>query len=150
MKIKINWGWGIVIALATFMIFIGSLVFQLVFNKKYDHQLVSENYYKDELLFQVEVNKLENAKKLVENIIIQNKDGKLLVIFPKDLNFSEISGSISFQYVMDEQFDFEQKIELTSNIFEVDPLKFKKGTWNLKVDWKYQKAAYLFKEKIHY
>jgi hypothetical protein len=150
MKIKINWGWGIVIALATFMIFIGTIVFQLIFNKKYDHQLVSENYYKDELLFQLEMNKLENAKKLTENIIIQNKDGKLQVIFPTNFDYSKIEGTISFQYVIDDQFDFDQKIELKNNILEVDSIKFIKGTWNLKVDWKYQEVSYLFKEKIHY
>lgn len=150
MKIKINWGWGIVIALATFIIFIGSLVFQLVFDKKYDHQLVSENYYKDELLFQLEVNKLENAKKLAENITIANKEGKLFIIFPKDFEFSQIEGTISFQYVMDMQYDFEQEIALSSQVFEVNPKKFIKGTWNLKVDWKYQDVPYLFKEKIHH
>lgn len=150
MNIKINWGWSIVIALATFMIFIGSIVFQLIFNKKYDHQLVSENYYKDELLFQLELNKLENAKKLPKNILVQPKDGKLLIIFPDELNFSEIKGTINFQYLIDDQFDFEQKIELKSPIFEVDSLKIKKGTWNLKVDWKYQEVAYLYKEKIHF
>lgn len=150
MNIKINWGWGVVIALASFMIFIGTIVFQLMFKKEYDHQLVSENYYKDELLFQLELNKLENAKKLAKNILVQHKDGKLLVIFPEAFSFSEIEGTINFQYVIDDQFDFEQKIELKSPIFEVDSLKFKKGAWNLKVDWKYRKAAYLYKEKIRY
>ncbi|MDH3381729.1 MAG: FixH family protein [Flavobacteriaceae bacterium] len=150
MNIKINWGWGVVIALASFMIFIGTIVFQLMFKKEYDHQLVSENYYKDELLFQLELNKLENAKKLPKNILVQPKDGKLLIIFPEAFNFSEIEGTINFQYIIDDQFDFEQKIALKTPIFEVDSLKLKKGSWNLKVDWKYRGAAYLYKEKIHY
>lgn len=150
MKIKLNWGWGIVIALAIFMLFIGSIVFQLLFNKKYDHQLVSENYYKDELLYQSEVNKIERANKLPKNVIIQNKDGKLYIIFPKDLNFSEITGTVSFQFVIDAQFDFKQKIELESPVFEIDSSKLKKGTWRIKVDWKHQQISYLLKEKIIY
>ncbi|MDP2088657.1 MAG: FixH family protein [Flavobacteriaceae bacterium] len=150
MKIKINWGWGIVIALAAFMIFIGSIVFQLIFNKKYDHQLVSENYYKDELLYQLEVNKIENAAQLAENVIVKNKDGKMDIIFPENMNFSEISGMIYFQNVMDEKFDFEHKIELKNNIFEVDSTQLKKGTWHIKVDWKYHDVSYLLKEKIVY
>lgn len=150
MKIKINWGWGIVMALATFMIFIGSIVFQLLFNKKYDHQLVSENYYKDELLYQLEVNKIERSEKLPENVRIQNKDGKIRIHFPESMIFSEITGIISYQYVKDAQFDFEQKIELNSTIFEVDSTKLKRGTWRIKVDWKYQNVTYLLKEKIVY
>lgn len=150
MKIKINWGWGVVIALAAFMIFIGSIVFQLIFDKKYDHQLVSENYYKDELLYQLEVDKIERAKQLSENLRVQNKDGKLSIIFPQNMNFSAIQGTIYFQYTMDEKFDFNQKIELLNPVFEVDSTKLKKGTWHIKVDWNYQNISYLLKEKIVY
>lgn len=147
---KINWGWALVIALASFMLFIGIMVFQLLFKRAYDHQLVSKNYYKDELLFQQEVNKLENAAKLPENIKIQHNDGKIAIIFPEYLNYSEIEGMIYFQFVMDEQFDFEQQIILNSPVFEVDTARLKKGTWYVKIDWKYQKVSYLLKEKISY
>ncbi len=150
MKIKINWGWGIVIALAAFIIFISSLVIQMIFNKDYNHQLVSENYYKDELLYQLEVDKIERSEKLSKNVSIIKEAGNLKIIFPENMNFADISGVIYFQNVIDEKFDFEQKIVLKNHIFEVDSTKILKGTWRLKVDWKYQDVSYLLKERIFY
>ena len=49
MKIKINWGTGIAIAIALFIVFILSFVYKTIFIEKYEHHLVSEDYYKDEL-----------------------------------------------------------------------------------------------------
>lgn len=151
MKININWGWGIVIALATFMIFISSIVLQLIFDKKYEHQLVSENYYKDELLYQLEVDKIERAEQLTENVSIENQHGKVSIIFPKNMNFKSIEGTINLQYIIDEKFDLEYKIKLNNNnVFVVDSSKLKKGKWQIKVDWNYQNISYLLKENIVY
>jgi hypothetical protein len=51
---------------------------------------------------------------------------------------------------MDEKLDFEQKIELKNTVFDVDTTNLKKGTWHIKVDWKYQNTSYLLKEKLVY
>ncbi|NOQ92040.1 MAG: cytochrome C oxidase Cbb3, partial [Flavobacteriaceae bacterium] len=47
MKIKINWGTGIVIAMLMFMTFILTFVYKSL-TQEYTHELVSEDYYKDE------------------------------------------------------------------------------------------------------
>ncbi len=44
MKIKINWGTGIVIAMVLFIIFILSFVYKTIAVDKYEHHLVSEDY----------------------------------------------------------------------------------------------------------
>ena len=62
MKIKINWGTGIVIAIVLFIAFILSFVYKTIFMEEYEHHLVSEDYYKDELHYQEEIDKLNNAK----------------------------------------------------------------------------------------
>ena len=57
MKIKISWPMGIIIAMTAFVIFILSFVYKVTFLPAYDHHLVSEDYYKDELHYQQEINK---------------------------------------------------------------------------------------------
>ena len=49
---KINWGTGIVLAFIGFISFIMYFVVNMNTNKKYDHDLVTEDYYKQELEFQ--------------------------------------------------------------------------------------------------
>ncbi|MFM2010754.1 MAG: hypothetical protein RLZZ479_1145, partial [Bacteroidota bacterium] len=51
MKIKFNWGTGIVIAFALFMTFILYFVVEVQSNSKYDNDLVVEEYYKHDAHF---------------------------------------------------------------------------------------------------
>ncbi|WGU68469.1 FixH family protein [Capnocytophaga canimorsus] len=48
---KINWGTGIVLAFVFFIAFILYFVIQMSTNKKYDHELVTEEYYKKRIGF---------------------------------------------------------------------------------------------------
>ena len=70
MKIKINWGTGIVIAMLLFMTFILQFVYRS-FDSKNSHDLVSKDYYKDELYYQQEIDKMNNANKLEQNITFE-------------------------------------------------------------------------------
>jgi len=66
MKIKINWGTGIVIAMVLFMAFILQYVYRVSVYEKYDHHLVADDYYKDELNYQKQIDKESNANNLKE------------------------------------------------------------------------------------
>lgn len=151
MKLKFTWPVGIVLALTAFVIFILSFVFRVVFNPVYDHHLVSENYYKDELHYQEEIDKLNNAAKLVENITIEKVEEQgLLIKFPSDIDYTKISGHIYFQRLNDEKIDFDLPIHLKSNQLLIDKSKLVIGQYNLKIDWKTPKEEYLYKKKIMY
>ena len=65
---KFNWGAGIVVAFAVFMIFILSFVFKVQSNDKYDNELVVEDYYKRETKVQGDIEKQQNANDLKENL----------------------------------------------------------------------------------
>ena len=67
MKLKISWPTGIIIAITAFVIFILSFVYKVTFMPKYGHHLVSEDYYKDELNYQQEIDKENNQKSPVNN-----------------------------------------------------------------------------------
>ena len=61
---KLNWGAGILLAFIGFISFIMYFIITMTTNSAYDHDLVSENYYADELKYQNDIDKLKNAKKL--------------------------------------------------------------------------------------
>ena len=70
MKIKINWGTGIVIAIVSFMSFIIFLVVSMTTNQEFNHDLVVEEYYKQELSFQDQLNWETNSQNLIRNIVV--------------------------------------------------------------------------------
>lgn len=150
MKIKINWGTGIVIAITLFIVFILSFVYKTIFIEKYEHHLVSEDYYKDELHYQEEIDKLNNVKNLSENVSLNNSENGITISFPKDKDFNKIKGTVNFLRRSNEKLDFEKKINLSSNSMLIEDSILIKGKWEIRVDWQYEKEEYLLKESWFY
>ncbi len=65
---KINWGTGIVIAFALFITFILYFVFKVQSDSQYDNELVVEEYYKQELKFENQMEKEQNAIDMTDKI----------------------------------------------------------------------------------
>jgi len=107
---KINWGTGIVISIVLFMIFILYFVYQSL-TPEYTHELVSEDYYKDELHYQKEIDKLNNAVKLKSKISLMNSDKGITIQFPDSINYQDVKGIISFQRYSSSVLDFRKNIE---------------------------------------
>jgi len=150
MKIKFNWGTGIVVAMVAFMVFILSFVYKTIAVDKYQHQLVSEDYYKDELHYQQEIDKLNNAVKLTKNIALSNTENGVTIQFPSDMDFTKISGTILFQRLSNEKLDFSQDIKLEGNSQIIPKEKLVAGKWIVRVEWNYNDQEYLFKESWFY
>ena len=83
---KLNWGTGIVIAMISFMIFILTFVYRSVVMDEYQHELVSEDYYGDELHYQEEIDKLKNASNLETDVALMrsNQVNAFLLYQPTD------------------------------------------------------------------
>jgi hypothetical protein len=150
MKFKINWPTGIIISIVAFMIFILSFVYKATFMPQYDHHLVSEDYYKDELNYQQEIDKLNKAANLKQNIILKKVSSGLLISFPSEFEASKITGTIAFQRLSNYKLDFQLPIKLITNDYLITDEKLVEGKWNIKVEWTVKKNTYLFKEKITY
>lgn len=150
MKIKINWGTGIVIAIVLFMVFILSFVYLTIFVEKYEHHLVSEDYYKDELHYQEEIDKMNNANFLPENVSLSNSDKGIIIHFPEDKDFNKIKGKVNFLRRSNEKLDFERNINLTGSSMLIEDHLLIPGKWEIKVDWQYEEVEYLLKESWFY
>jgi len=149
MKLKINWGTGIVIAMMLFMTFILSFVYKS-FTHEYSHDLVSEDYYKDELHYQKEIDKLNNAVRLESKIVLSNSDKGITIKFPDNFDYPNINGNISFQRYSNSVLDFNKNIELTSDKFLIPDSLLISGKWIIKIDWNYKGEEYLFKDSWFY
>jgi len=150
MKIKFTWGTGITIAMIAFMIFILSFVYKSIALDEYQHELVSEDYYKDELHYQEEIDKLNNAEKLDQNISIKNSSQGIHISFPKDIEESSITGEISFKRFSNQKLDFTETIKLSGHEQIIPANKLVSGKWIVKVDWKTDEKEYLFKDSWFY
>ena len=148
---KINWGTGIVIAFIVFIGFIMFLVISMMTDDAFDYDLVTEEYYKEELAFQEEIDAETNASLLSENIVINRVDEGLLVIFPKNFEFDKIEGTIFVYRPSNKSLDFNISLnKLSSNKILIPENRLVEGRWNISVSWKYDTVNYLFRNKTTY
>ncbi|WP_100612605.1 FixH family protein [Confluentibacter lentus] len=147
---KINWGTGIVLAFIGFISFIMYFIITLNVNDKYDHDLVTEDYYAEELKYQEDIDKLNNAKNLDENISYKRTAEGLLIVFPKHIDLNNITGHVFLYRPSNKQLDFDTVISLSKPYLLIPDKRLVDGRWNIKVDWQYNGQSYLYKETINY
>lgn len=147
---KINWGTGIIIAFILFISFIMYFVINMNVNKKYDHDLVTEDYYQEELLHQKEIDKVDNAKELTENVSWKKTNDGIVISFPKNLEYKNITGQVFLYRPSNKKLDSEINISLSDHYLLIPKTRLLDGRWNIKVDWKYNGKSYLYKESIVY
>ena len=147
---KINWGTAIVIAFSGFIAFIMYFVISMSTDKKYDHDLVVEDYYQQELKFQGDIDKENNAKSLKTNITWKKTNEGMVVSFPEDLDYNKIKGKVFLYRPSNKHLDFETPISLSSHNLLIPDNHLLDGRWNIKIDWEYDNKPYLFKKEINY
>jgi len=147
---KISWGTGLVLAIASFITFIMFLVITMSTDKAYSYDLVTEEYYKTELEFQHQIDKETNATKLSENISVEKTAEGLVINFPQELEFSKIEGTVFLYRPSNKQLDNDIPLSLSSHQLLVPDRSLVGGRWNIIVDWTYHGEAYYFKKEVTY
>lgn len=147
---KFNWGTGIVLAFIGFISFIMYFVLTMNFDEKYNHDLVTEDYYKVELAYQKDIDKQNNAKTLKENITYTKTSEGLRIEFPQNFDAKKITGKVFLYRPSNKHLDFETPISISEPYLLVPDKRLLDGRWNLTVDWQYNGTPYLYKASITY
>ena len=148
MKLKINWGGGIFIAIVVMVTFMIVLVFIAT---RQDFYLVEKDYYQKAVNYQEKIDKIKNANALTEKLIIQYSEKELKLQFPGIFQNDTLTGSIDLYSPVNENYDKNVPIKLDSGLSQLVPLEnLPKGRYKVKVDWTAnQKQFYQEIEIIH-
>ena len=119
-------------------------------NDKYDHDLVTEDYYAEELKYQNDIDKEQNAKLLSQNLTWKKTNEGIVVKFPENFDAKKITGNVFLYRPSNKQLDFEIPISLSNHNLLIPDKRLLGGRWNIKVDWQYNGKLYLFKKEILY
>ncbi|QHI37834.1 hypothetical protein IMCC3317_32170 [Kordia antarctica] len=147
---KINWGTGIVLAFIAFISFILFFVIRMSTQSKYDHDLVTETYYEEELQYQNTIDKQKNAQKLTQDVTLTQTEQGIEIVFPNTFDINTIKGKVFLYRPSNKQFDFEMPISLSNHTLLIPDNRLLGGRWNISVDWSYDEEAYLYKQEITY
>ncbi|MFC4816733.1 FixH family protein [Flavobacterium sp. GCM10023249] len=146
---RANWSTGIVMAFALFITFILYFVLKVQGDAKYDHEMVTEDYYKKEIGFQTQLDKQQNAMDLSERVAVKNTTEGLEIHFPKSFDWNKIQGKVSLYRPSNQQLDFDIPISLSSSNLLIPKTKLAGGRWDITIDWNYNGKEFLNKETVN-
>ncbi len=148
---KINWGTGIVIAFVLFISFILFFIIKASTQDKYDFDLVSKEYYKDEINYQTDIDKLNNAKDLDLQLTIEKSTKGIEIKFPPSYITENIDGNVSLYRPSNQGLDFDIPFVLSERTTLLIPdNKLVGGRWDIKLSWSKNKKDYLIKKQLVY
>lgn len=129
-----SWGYKILIMYLGFVAFIVTMVFMCL---QYDVNLVAKDYYKQEIEYQQQIDKLKNTQSLSERLGVQffPESKEAVFTFPASKH-EDIKGEIHFFRPSDAGMDVKVPVKITKDGQQtVDVKDLKKGLWKVKVSW---------------
>lgn len=124
-----KWNWGTGIAL-TFIIFCALIIAAVARSFQENVDLVTEEYYKEELVYQKHIDREKNAQE-AKNLIEVNTSGKSLSI--NFLGEGHLSGEVHFYRPDNPGLDQTFAIDKREMIF--DKAKLIAGKYKVKISW---------------
>lgn len=140
-----NWGYKIAFGLAGFVALIGYLVVRSV--QQDDIHLVAKDYYKKEIAYQQEIDKMSNtaSDQVKPDIDYRPQQNKVAISFKQ----AKVEGVITFFRPSDERMDFSLPIDFDSaNMQTIDIAGKQKGLWKVKIEWKAGDKSYYSEESL--
>jgi hypothetical protein len=146
MKIKFNWGTGIFIVIALFLL-ANAIVIYKSLQQKYD--LVTEEYYPQGLEYQKQIDRFANANVLSSKIMIRSDAVELIISYPQELKGKKVTGQVIFFRPSDEKADFNDSIRFDSTMTQrIQVQKAMKGKYIAKFFWVMDGKEYAHESSI--
>lgn len=137
---RISWGYKITILYLGFVALIVCLV-TMAMRQKVD--LVSKDYYEQELKFQDKINKTNRSNALKEPLTWEIKPGELKLKFPQQFNGKQINGNIYFFRPSDATLDKTIPIPTdTATVKNISTQQLKRGLYKIQISWEVNKEEY--------
>jgi len=147
---KFNWGTGIVLAFVGFISFIMYFVIRMNTEDGADHELVTKEYYKQELAYQQQIDAEREAFELGVRLKIEKIGEGLKVDFPKNFEPENITGKVSLYRPSNGHLDFNFPIKLSNTHLLIPDNRLLDGRWDIAIEWHYKGKTFLHKEKLTY
>ncbi len=139
---KFNWGTGLVIVLGIFIIGMGTVTYKAL-NQR--HDLVTTDYYQQELAYQNTIDAKKNAEALSENCHLEQIEGDWYLKFPKDLAQESAMLKVELYYPTMAERDFNiEKEDWTVKSLSLPSEKMASGKWIAKVNLSIADKDYYF------
>jgi hypothetical protein len=142
-----NWGWKIVVLYSGFVVMTLGMVFYFMGHKV---DLVADDYYKQEIAYQDQINKMSNNQALLEplGIELDRQTLSAIIRFPMEHTSAGVRGSV--QLYRPANSDEDKTFDIlpdSTGVQSVSLTGFSKGLWKIRVMWNSEGKDY-YSEKV--
>src|SRR5215831_587787 len=143
---KLNWGHKLIIVFILF----GSMMLYLVYRcVKTNYDLVSKDYYKDELVYQQVIDGAKKANLLSSKVSIDQSDKLIRIHFPKEMESQRVTGEIWFYCESDAARDRKIPLNINANgIQQVSNQAIVPGNYIARFSWDCNGQHYYSEETV--
>ena len=144
---KMSWGYKIMFVYLAFVAGMCFLIFKAS-NQEFD--LVTKDYYEQELKYQQVIDQSANASRLSMPLYIEKKEAELKISFPDEMKNKKKLVDFYLYYAADAKRDFRRSFELNENeLAQALPVGMK-GMYELKLTWETEGVKYYHEQKIYF
>lgn len=141
---KLNWGHKITIFMVAFMLYIVFLVYK---THQVDMDLVSDDYYLQELQYQTTLEEKNRGKSYYADIKINVDDQRVVVQLPE--NFEGKNADFYFYRPSDTELDIRHRVNgAVDRSMAFDRKQFQSGYYVLKLGWEQAGQKHLIEKNI--
>jgi hypothetical protein len=142
---KWNWGYGLTIVFIAFASNVGFLVYKCT-QEKFD--LVSADYYNEELKYQDKIDGMQNAKQLSAVQLVQTGDVISLQL-PKELNGHALTGQVWLYCPANAALDYKAPLQVNDEgIMLIDKKKLADAKYTAKITWEAGDTKYYNEQSL--
>jgi len=149
MNSKFNpWPYAIIL---TFVIFISATAGLIVMAASHRGDLVSDNYYEQEIKYQTRIDSSDRARQLLARATAAYEPAarRILISLPKEQVGKPVSGDIQLYRPSAARLDCQFKLEPDSTGLQIlDAATLPKGLWKIRVSWTVDGQDYYMEQKI--
>ena len=144
--------WGVKITLA-FIVFAIIMIIMVVISINQDVNLVAQDYYKQEIAYESQIERIKNAKNLdfPPSIDFDKEVNSVVITFPFSLGSQIQAGTVLLYRPSDQRKDVKAKLTLDhNNQFKISMTDRKKGKWLVKLTWSDSQKEYYYEKQFVY
>jgi hypothetical protein len=142
---KLNWGMKILIAYLLFVVGMLTLVFMSSIQSK---DLVSENYYEEEIQYQTTIDQSYNTNSLSSNIEVFTVNGQIQIKFPKEFSRTKTSCRWSLYFAADKSRDLNGSFITNDGMATLKINNDMHGTYIFKLNIMNEMKEYYFEKTL--
>jgi nitrogen fixation protein FixH len=145
-SICMNWGNKI---LLVFLVFAAGIFYMVYRSMHVNYELVSKEYYKDEIRYQDIIDASKRASALSKKIEIRQNGDVITVQWPDEMKNEKVTGVMWFYCAADEAKDRHISLQLDQHgAQQIAKQKLVPGSYIVKLDWTCKNTRYYSEEPL--